>query len=99
MAPGEHTYLDYPQYPGDLPEFNNWGMPVTTLEQAYRLDPGYGLPKEEQSHINGVMATLWAEARYIHILGDDRPARVVAVRQNLEHLIAHGADNSVSGSE
>ena len=62
MAPGEHTYLDYPQYPGDLPEFNNWGMPVTTLEQAYRLDPGYGLPKEEQSHINGVMATLWAEA-------------------------------------
>ncbi len=62
MAPGEHAYLDYPQYPGDLPEFNNWGMPVTTLEQSYRLDPGYGLPGGEQSHIQGVMATLWAEA-------------------------------------
>ncbi|MBO5866042.1 MAG: beta-N-acetylhexosaminidase [Bacteroidaceae bacterium] len=62
MAPGEHAYLDYPQYPGDLPEFNNWGMPVTTLEQSYRLDPGYNLPAEEQAHIQGVMATLWAEA-------------------------------------
>ena len=62
MAPGEHTYLDYPQYPGDLPEFNNWGMPVTTLQQSYALDPGYGLKPEEQSHIQGVMATLWAEA-------------------------------------
>ena len=62
MAPGEHAYLDYPQYPGDLPEYNNWGMPVTTLEQSYRLDPGYALPAEEQSHIQGVMATLWAEA-------------------------------------
>ncbi|MBQ8336129.1 MAG: beta-N-acetylhexosaminidase [Bacteroidaceae bacterium] len=62
MAPGEHAYLDYPQYPGDLPEFNNWGMPVTTLEQSYALDPGYGLPHGEQAHIQGVMATLWAEA-------------------------------------
>ena len=62
MAPGEHAYLDYPQYQGDLPEFNNWGMPVTTLKQSYSLDPGYGLLKEQQSHIQGVMATLWAEA-------------------------------------
>lgn len=62
MAPGEHAYLDYPQYHGDLPEFNNWGMPVTTLEQSYRLDPGYGLPQDGQAHIQGVMATLWAEA-------------------------------------
>ena len=62
MAPGEHTYLDYPQYPGDLPEFNNWGMPITTLEQSYKLDPGYGLPQEHQAHIQGVMATLWSEA-------------------------------------
>ena len=62
MAPGEHAYLDYPQYPGDLPEFNNWGMPVTTLQKTYELDPGYGLPTEEQAHIEGVMATLWAEA-------------------------------------
>ena len=62
MAPGEHAYLDYPQYPGDLPELNNWGMPVTTLEQSYRLDPGQGLPHNEQQHITGVMGTLWAEA-------------------------------------
>lgn len=62
MAPGEHAYLDYPQYQGDLPEYNNWGMPVTTLEQSYRLDPGYGLPEEEQKHITGVMGTLWGEA-------------------------------------
>ena len=62
MAPGEHAYLDYPQFHGDLPEFGNWGMPITTLEQSYRLDPGYGLPANEQSHIQGVMGTLWAEA-------------------------------------
>lgn len=62
MAPGEHTYLDYPQYKGDLPERGNWGMPVTTLEQSYRLDPGIGLPADEHAHITGVMATLWAEA-------------------------------------
>ena len=62
MAPGEHAYLDYPQFHGDLPEFNNWGMPVTTLEQSYKLDPGYGLPQDGQAHIQGVMATLWAEA-------------------------------------
>ncbi len=62
MAPGEHAYLDYPQYHGDLPEWNNWGMPVTTLEKSYALDPGYGLPAEEQAHITGVMGTLWGEA-------------------------------------
>lgn len=62
MAPGEHAYLDYPQYHGDLPEFNNWGMPITTLRQSYALDPGYGLPADKQAHIQGVMATLWAEA-------------------------------------
>ncbi len=62
MAPGEHAYLDYPQYRGDLPEWNNWGMPVTTLETSYALDPGYGLPADEQQHIIGVMGTLWGEA-------------------------------------
>lgn len=62
MAPGEHTYLDYPQWHNDLPEFNNWGMPITTLEQSYALDPGYGLPHEQGQHIMGVMATMWAEA-------------------------------------
>lgn len=58
MAPGEYTYFDYPQLKGDLPEFNNWGMPVTTLQQAYKFDPVYGLPKAEQAHIQGVMGTL-----------------------------------------
>lgn len=62
MAPGEHAYLDYPQYKGDLPEFGNWGMPVTTLEQTYALEPGYNLSAGEQSHIIGIMGTLWAEA-------------------------------------
>lgn len=62
MAPGEYAYLDYPQWRNDLPEFNNWGMPLSTLENCYRLDPGYGRPAEGQEHIWGVMGTLWAEA-------------------------------------
>ena len=62
MAPGEYAYLDYPQWTGDLPEFNNWGMPLSTLENCYKLDPGYGRPAEEQQHVMGVMGTLWAEA-------------------------------------
>ena len=62
MAPGEYAYLDYPQLKGDLPEFNNWGMPVTTLKKCYEFDPGYGCSINEQSHILGVMGTLWGEA-------------------------------------
>lgn len=62
MAPGEYAYLDYPQLKGDLPEYNNWGMPVTTLTRTYEFDPGYGLPQEDQQHIMGVMGTLWGEA-------------------------------------
>lgn len=62
MAPGEHCYYDYPQYKDELPEFNNWGMPLTTLERAYRLDPGYGRPLNKQKHILGVMGNLWGEA-------------------------------------
>lgn len=62
MAPGEYTYLDYPQFKGDLPEFNNWGMPVTTLETCYQFDPGYGLPAAQQAHILGISGTLWGEA-------------------------------------
>lgn len=62
LAPGEYTYFDYPQLKGDLPEYNNWGMPVTTLQQAYAFDPGYNLPKEKQQHLAGVMGTLWGEA-------------------------------------
>ena len=62
MAPGEYAYLDYPQWKGDLPEYNNWGMPLSTLENCYKLDPGYGRPADEQRHVLGVMGTLWAEA-------------------------------------
>lgn len=62
MAPGEYAYLDYPQWKGDLPEYNNWGMPVTSLEKVYRFDPGYSLPLPRQKHILGVMGTLWGEA-------------------------------------
>lgn len=61
-SPGEHCYLDYPQSPGDLPEHNNWGMPVITLQQAYNWDPGYGLPADKQKLISGVAGLLWAEA-------------------------------------
>lgn len=62
MAPGEYAYLDYPQFKGDFPEFNNWGMPVTTLEKCYQFDPGYGVAPQEQQHIRGIMGTLWGEA-------------------------------------
>lgn len=62
MAPGEYAYLDYPQLKGDFPEFNNWGMPITTLEKSYQFDPGYGVSAEDQAHIIGVMGTLWGEA-------------------------------------
>ena len=59
MAPGEYAYLDYPQYKNDFPEYNNWGMPITTLEMVYDFDPSYG---GEHPMIEGVMGTLWAEA-------------------------------------
>ena len=62
MAPGEYAYFDYPQWRGDLPEFNNWGMPISTLENCYKLDPGYGTSADGQDHVLGIMGTLWAEA-------------------------------------
>lgn len=62
LAPGEYAYLDYPQYKNDFPEFDNWGMPTTTLEKSYQFDPGYSQSEEEQAHIMGIMATLWGEA-------------------------------------
>lgn len=62
MAPGEYAYFDYPQYYNDFPEFDNWGMPITTLKKVYEFDPSYGLLYNQQSHIKGVMATLWGEA-------------------------------------
>lgn len=62
MAPGEHCYFDYPQYPGDLPETNNWGMPILTLQDAYQWDPAYPQLNQPTNHITGVMGTLWGEA-------------------------------------
>lgn len=59
-APGEHAYFDYPHKRGDHPVIN-WGMPVLSLEQVYKFDPGYGLSPEKQAHIMGVEATLWSE--------------------------------------
>lgn len=61
LAPGESAYLDYPQYRGDLPEFNNWGMPITTLERSYTWDLEH-LPRRTPNHVLGVMGTLWGEA-------------------------------------
>lgn len=61
MCPGEHCYLDYPMARGDMPEVN-WGMPVTSLEQTYRLDPSWGRKDNfEQTLLYGVAGTLWSE--------------------------------------
>lgn len=62
LAPGESAYFDYPQYRGDLPEFNNWGMPITTLERAYNWDLKSNLYASGDNNILGVMGTMWAEA-------------------------------------
>ena len=61
MCPGEHCYLDYPQGRGDMPEVN-WGMPVTSHEQTYRLDPAWGMDSSFVQHnLLGVSGTLWSE--------------------------------------
>ncbi len=62
LAPGEQAYLDYPQWRGDLPELNNWGMPVTPLQRSYCFDLDEKLYQAGDEHIMGVMGTLWAEA-------------------------------------
>lgn len=61
LCPGEHCYLDYPAAPGDMPEVN-WGMPVTSLQQTYKLDPAWGYGKDfEDNNLFGVAGTLWSE--------------------------------------
>lgn len=61
LCPGEHCYLDYPAAKGDMPEVN-WGMPVTSLAQTYRLDPAWGYGKDfETNNLFGVAGTLWSE--------------------------------------
>lgn len=61
LCPGEHCYFDYPMSGGDMPEVN-WGMPTTSLEQTYRLDPAWGNDAEfEQNNLMGVAGTLWTE--------------------------------------
>lgn len=61
MCPGEHCYLDYPAASGDMPEVN-WGMPVTSLEQTYKLDPAWGCDEAfEHDNLWGVAGTLWSE--------------------------------------
>lgn len=61
LCPGEHCYLDYPMAKGDLPEVN-WGMPITSLEQVYRLDPAWGEDAAfERDFLFGVTGTLWSE--------------------------------------
>lgn len=62
LAPGESAYLDYPQWQGDLPEWNNWGMPITSLQRSYNFDLDAGISAKDDKHIIGVMATLWGEA-------------------------------------
>lgn len=61
LCPGEHCYFDYPMGLNDMPEVN-WGMPTTTLEQTYSLDPAWGNGSEfEEKCLNGVAGTLWSE--------------------------------------
>lgn len=61
LCPGEHCYLDYPMANGDMPEVN-WGMPVTSLQQTYALDPSWGRGEDfERNNLFGVAGTLWSE--------------------------------------
>ena len=44
-----------------MPEVN-WGMPVTSLQQTYKLDPAWGYGKDfEDNNLFGVAGTLWSE--------------------------------------
>ena len=61
LCPGEHCYFDYPMAKNDMPEVN-WGMPVTSLKDAYSLDPSWGMGEEfEKNNLFGVAGTLWSE--------------------------------------
>lgn len=61
LCPGEHCYFDYPMAAGDCPEVN-WGMPTTSLQQTYALDPSWGMGEEfERNNLFGVAGTLWSE--------------------------------------
>ena len=61
LCPGDHCYFDYPMSKGDMPEVN-WGMPATTLQDAYALDPAWGMDEKfEQNNLFGVAGTLWSE--------------------------------------
>lgn len=61
LCPGEHCYFDYPMAKGDMPEVN-WGMPATTLKDAYSLDPAWGMNEQfEEYNLFGVAGTLWSE--------------------------------------
>ena len=61
LCPGDHCYFDYPMAKGDMPEVN-WGMPVTSLKDAYALDPSWGMGEEfEKNNLFGVAGTLWSE--------------------------------------
>ena len=61
LCPGEHCYFDSPMRSGDMPE-TNWGMPVTTLEATYSLDPSWGKGEDfEENNLFGVAGTLWSE--------------------------------------
>lgn len=61
LCPGDHCYFDYPMANGDMPEVN-WGMPATTLKDAYALDPAWGMDEAfEKNNLFGVAGTLWSE--------------------------------------
>ena len=61
LCPGDHCYFDYPMAKGDMPEVN-WGMPATTLKEAYDLDPSWNMGEDfEKNNLFGVAGTLWSE--------------------------------------
>ena len=59
LSPSEHVSFDYPQVKDDHPKIG-W-MPITSLQQTYDLDPGYGLPPDRQQKILGSEGTLWGD--------------------------------------
>lgn len=60
-APGEHAYLDYPQFKGEIPARSSSWMPVITLEKVYQFNPSYDFTPEQSDHVIGVQATIWGE--------------------------------------
>ena len=58
-SPNEYTYLDYPQWQGDIPQVD-W-MPTLSLKKTYEFEPTLDLPEKEVNKILGIEACVWGE--------------------------------------